>query len=164
MPRNRSLPPHLEIRSSGDFSRRRLPKALQSSARPLSSDQPEAGNVKRSKKTFLCFALRSHLLRDAKILARRLTEMTDQVFAANAETIVMIAPDIQERLLESLARFEIEAFERARLCQADFLGAPQGRHPASRGTVRPPGQAIRAVQGPSGASRPTQNTWYPGSP
>ncbi|WP_417721407.1 hypothetical protein [Salipiger sp.] len=40
--------------------------------------------------------------------------MSDLVFAADAETTMAIAPEIQERLLESLARFEIEAFERAR--------------------------------------------------
>lgn len=40
--------------------------------------------------------------------------MSDLAFAADAETVGAIAPEIQKRLLESLARFEIEAFERAR--------------------------------------------------
>tara|TARA_R110002049_G_scaffold116963_1_gene269856 strand:+ start:311 stop:2485 length:2175 start_codon:yes stop_codon:yes gene_type:complete len=66
----------------------------------------------------LCFSLRSHVLRDAKILARRLTEMSDLVFAADAEMMMTIAPDIQVQMLESLARFEIEAFERARAVAA----------------------------------------------
>ncbi|WP_444966792.1 hypothetical protein [Roseovarius pacificus] len=72
----------------------------------------------RPKKVFLCFSLRRHVLRDAKILARRLTEMSDLVFAADAETMMAIAPEIQVRMLESLARFEIEAFERMRAVAA----------------------------------------------
>ncbi|OIQ25162.1 MAG: hypothetical protein BM562_17490 [Alphaproteobacteria bacterium MedPE-SWcel] len=66
----------------------------------------------------MCFSLRSHVLRDAKILARRLTEMSDLVFAADAEMIMAIAPETQVQMLESLARFEIEAFERARAVAA----------------------------------------------
>jgi len=62
----------------------------------------------------LCFSLRCQVLRDAKILARRLTEMSDMVFAADAAKTMSIAPDIQARLLEQLARFEVEPFERAR--------------------------------------------------
>ena len=113
MPRNRSLPPHLEIRRAGYFWRRRLPRSLRDRGAP-SPDLPEEENTTRPKKVFLCFSLRSHVFRDAKILARRLTEMSDLVFAADAETAMAIAPEIQKRLLESLARFEIEAFERAR--------------------------------------------------
>ncbi len=62
----------------------------------------------------MCFSLRTHLPRDAKILARRLTEMSDLVFAADAETMMAIVPEIQVQLLEGLARFEIAAFEQAR--------------------------------------------------
>ncbi|MDO5758028.1 MAG: hypothetical protein Q4P24_11015 [Rhodobacterales bacterium] len=40
--------------------------------------------------------------------------MSDLVFAADAETMMAIAPETQIWMLESLARFEIEAFERAR--------------------------------------------------
>ncbi|MGQ3485945.1 hypothetical protein ACTBW4_00450 [Roseovarius pacificus] len=44
--------------------------------------------------------------------------MSDLVFAADAETMMAIAPEIQVRMLESLARFEIEAFERMRAVAA----------------------------------------------
>ncbi|WP_222101820.1 hypothetical protein [Jannaschia seosinensis] len=40
--------------------------------------------------------------------------MSDLVFAADAETTMAIAPETQVRMLESLVRFEIEAFERVR--------------------------------------------------
>lgn len=75
---------------------------------------PEQGNDAPSQKSFLCFSLRTHVLRDAKILARRLTEMSDLVFAADAEMTMAIALETQVWMLESLARFEIEAFERTR--------------------------------------------------
>lgn len=113
MPRNRSLPPHLEIRKSGYFWRRRLPRSLRDRVTMPSAD-PDQEVFIPSKKSFLCFSLRVHLLSDAKILARRLTEMSDLVFAADAETSMAIAPETQIWMLESLARFEIEAFERAR--------------------------------------------------
>jgi len=113
MPRNRSLPPHLEIRRAGYYWRRRLPRSL--------VDRGGAKTVPGGKFNFLattaaclCLSLRLHLLRDAKILARRLTEMSDRVFAADAEMMMAIAPETQVQLLESLARFEIAAFERAR--------------------------------------------------
>ncbi|SEL90938.1 hypothetical protein SAMN04488077_1012 [Roseovarius tolerans] len=110
MPRTRSLPPHLEIRRAGYYWRRRLPRSLRD-RRIHASGAPEE---KKPKKEFFCFSLRLHVLSDAKILARRLTEMSDLVFAADAEAMMAIAPEIQVRMLESLARFEIEAFERAR--------------------------------------------------
>ncbi|MCZ7675383.1 MAG: hypothetical protein M5U35_05250 [Roseovarius sp.] len=44
--------------------------------------------------------------------------MSDLVFAADAETTMTIAPETQALMLESLARFEIEAFERARAVAA----------------------------------------------
>tara|TARA_R100000750_G_scaffold28806_1_gene18249 strand:+ start:6584 stop:7759 length:1176 start_codon:yes stop_codon:yes gene_type:complete len=80
----------------------------------LSPDAPGNKIATTPKKIFLCFSLRIHVLRDAKILARRFTEMSDLVFAADAEMMTAIAPEIQVNMLESLARFEIEAFERAR--------------------------------------------------
>ena len=101
MPRTRTLPPHLESRRSGYHWRRRLPRP----ARP--DDAPP-------RNAFLCLSLRTHVFADAKTLARRLTAMSDQVFAADAETTMAIAPDTQFSMLESLARFEIDAFERAR--------------------------------------------------
>lgn len=113
MPRNRSLPPHLEIRKTGYYWRRRLPRSLRDRGGAFRSD-PDETNCTPSTKSFLCFSLRIHVLRDAKILARRLTEMSDLVFAADAETTMAIAPETQIWMLESLARFEIEAFERER--------------------------------------------------
>ncbi|WP_417274969.1 DUF6538 domain-containing protein [Celeribacter halophilus] len=111
------MPTHLETRRAGYYWRRRLPRSLQDHPKQ-SSNLSEAINTTPSKiffkKSFLCFSLRTHVLRDAKILARRLTEMSDLVFAADAEVRMAITPDIQIRMLESLARFEIEAFERTR--------------------------------------------------
>jgi integrase len=63
---------------------------------------------------FFSFSLRTQLLRDAEILAHRLTALSDAVFANATETTMALAPHIAETLLISLARFEIEAFERAR--------------------------------------------------
>ena len=117
MPRNRRLPPHLETRRAGYYWRRRLPRSLRDRGAP-SPNLSGKENTTGPKKVFLCFSLRSHVLRDAKILARRLTEMSDLVFAADAEMMMTIAPDIQVQMLESLARFEIEAFERARAVAA----------------------------------------------
>ncbi len=117
MPRNRSLPPHLETRRAGYYWRRRMPRSLRDWGEAF-SDRTEKEDATRPKKVLLCFSLRSHVLRDAKILARRLTEMSDLVFAADAETMMAIAPEIQVRMLESLARFEIEAFERTRAVAA----------------------------------------------
>ena len=113
MPRNRSLPPHLEIRRNGYYWRRRLPRSLRDRGGCDDAAKDET-NRTPSKKSFLCFSLRTHLPSDAKILARRLTEMSDLVFAADAETTMAIAPETQVRMLESLVRFEIEAFERMR--------------------------------------------------
>lgn len=113
MPRNRSLPPHLEIRRAGYYWRRRLPRSLRDRG-GVSRDDPEETNCTPSKKSFLCFSLRTHVPANAKILAHRLTEMSDLVFAADAETTMAIAPEIQVQLLEGLGRFEIVAFERAR--------------------------------------------------
>ncbi len=113
MPRNRSLPPHLEIRKTGYYWRRRLPRSLRDRGAMPHAD-PDKGNITSSEKSFLCFSLRIHVLRDAKILARRLTGISDQVLAALAEKTMTIAPDLATRLLEQLARFEIDAYERAR--------------------------------------------------
>ncbi|MBY6200523.1 hypothetical protein KUV65_04055 [Maritalea mobilis] len=113
MPRNRRLPPHLETRRTGYYWRRRLPRSLRGCGETV-DDSSGKKPCPASKKMFLCFSLRTHVPADAKTLARRLTEMSDLVFAAGAETTMAIAADIQATLLETLARFEIEAFERAR--------------------------------------------------
>lgn len=114
MPRNRSLPPHLETRRSGYVWRRRLPRSLQdrNPAHAAGRENSEEDNARGKK--FLCLSLRTHVRTDAKILARRITAMSDLAFAAGPETTMAIAPEIQASLLETLARFEIEAFERAR--------------------------------------------------
>lgn len=103
MPRNRSLPLHLEHRPAGYAWRRRVPRSL--GAPPPS---------KSLERRFFCFSLRTHVLRDAKILGARLTSMSDQIFAAAAEKTMTIAPEMTDTLLTGLARFEIEAFERSR--------------------------------------------------
>lgn len=112
LPRNRSFPPHLEIRRLGFYWRRRLSRSLSGPGHTQSSDLD--GTNASPGKSFSCFSLRTHVLRDAKILARRLTEMSDLVFDADAEMTMSIAPETQVQILESLARFEIEAFERLR--------------------------------------------------
>lgn len=117
MPRNRSSPPHLEIPRTGYYWRRRLPRSLRDRG-GQSFGAPGDEISSNSKKILLCFSLRTQVLRDAKILARRLTEMSDLVFAADAEMTMTIAPETQALMLESLARFEIEAFERARAAAA----------------------------------------------
>lgn len=139
MPRNRSFPPHLEIRRAGYYWRRRLPRSLRDRG-DQSSGAPGDEISATSKKILLCFSLRTHVLGDAKILARRLTEMSDLVFAADAETTMTIAPETQALMLESLARFEIEAFERARAMAArrspEAAALDQRREEALQTTLR----------------------------
>ena len=110
MPRNRSLPPHFETRRSGYYWRRRRPRSL-SHADDTCRNAP---NCTPSRKSFLCFSLRTHVRSDAKTLACRLTEMSALVFAADAEKAMAISSQTQVQLLECLVRFEIEAFERVR--------------------------------------------------
>lgn len=63
---------------------------------------------------FLCVSRRTHVLRDAKILIRRLTGMSDLVCDADAQMMMSIAPETRGQILQSLARFGIEACERIR--------------------------------------------------
>lgn len=86
MPRYRSLPPHLEIRRSGFVWRRRWPRIFHG----------DEVHWTPSRKISLCLSLRTHVLRDAKILTRRLTEMSDVVFAADAETMACDAFHVLE--------------------------------------------------------------------
>ncbi|MEN8840456.1 MAG: hypothetical protein ABF288_04995 [Octadecabacter sp.] len=74
----------------------------------------DQGYLNLSGNNFACFSLRTISPSHAKILARRLTAVSDQVFAALTEKTMPIAPDIAEHILVNLARFEIEAFERTR--------------------------------------------------
>ena len=128
MPRNRSLPLHLELRRSRYVWRRRWPRAA----------RDRLGEPIRDR--FFCFSLHTQLLRDAKTLAGRLTEMSDIVFAAGAEKMMAIAPETQARLLEQLARFEIEAFERVRSIadprSPEVARADLGREEALQDTLR----------------------------
>ncbi len=70
MPRSRSSHPHLESRKSGFYWRRRWPIPTVTN-----------GCLNLSGQKFLCFSRRTISSSDAKILARRLTAMRDQVFA-----------------------------------------------------------------------------------
>ena len=137
MPRNRSLPPHLQIRRTGYDWRRHLPRSLR--CRDLrSSAAPGEGTRTSSEKTLLCFSLRIHALRGAKILARRLTEMSDLVFAVGAETMMAVAPETEVQLLERLSRFEIEASERSRRRRSAFPRSRQHGPSARRGAPDAP--------------------------
>ena len=103
MPRRTISQPHLERRPEGFFWRRRWPQAH------LRRRPPAA-----AKNSFLCVSLRTQVLSEARILAQRLTALSDQVFAAVAEKTMPIAPDLAETILVSLVRFRIEAAELAR--------------------------------------------------
>jgi integrase len=103
MHRRRIAQTHLEYRPSGFHWRRRWP------ARTLARAPGE-----RPKFLFLLFPLRTHVLSDAKTLARRLTLLSDETFAAAAERTMPIAPVDMEQLLTELCRFEIEVADLAR--------------------------------------------------
>lgn len=65
-------------------------------------------------KPFLCFSLRTDVPADAKALARRLTALSDPVFAATAGKTMPIARATAEMILTELVRFEIAASDLAR--------------------------------------------------
>jgi integrase len=94
---------HLERRGTLYYWRRRWPKAV------VDRD-PEFFSCK----TFLLLPLRTDLLRDAKALARRLTDLSDLAFAACAEKTMAISPSDMNSLLIGLCRFQIEAADLAR--------------------------------------------------
>ena len=89
-----SAQPHLELRTTGYYWRRRVP------ARQKTRFKPE----------FFCFPLRTHVPRDAAELARRLTAVSDLCF--NAESHV--SPEIMTNILVTYARIEIETADRLR--------------------------------------------------
>ncbi|MDO5704787.1 MAG: hypothetical protein Q4G49_06875, partial [Paracoccus sp. (in: a-proteobacteria)] len=96
--------PHLHKRPKGLFSwRRRWPR----NAAP-------ARDVTSRQSAFLCFSLRTDFPTDAKALARRLTALSDPVFAAVTGKIMPLDRATAELLLTDLVRFEIEASDRAR--------------------------------------------------
>lgn len=92
--------PHLEKRRAGFFYRRRIPSSL----RPSNLDPG----------SYLCLSLRTHVPADAKVLAARLTALCDLAFAKAAERDMHHLGENEIRLLEELARFEIEAFAATR--------------------------------------------------
>ncbi len=103
MTRRNSLPPYLEHRKSGYLWRRRAPRT------PFPED-----SRKNFVKLFFSMSTRTHVLRDAEVIAQRLTAISDVIFAAYSEKTMTIAADIAEKMLIELARLEIEAFERTR--------------------------------------------------
>lgn len=103
MHRRRIAQTHLEYRPSGFHWRRRWPARLLAGVR---GDAP--------KIFFLLFPLRTHVLCDAKAIARRLTLLSDIAFAAAAEKTMPITPAEMNSLLDALCRFEIEVAELAR--------------------------------------------------
>ncbi|WP_295048097.1 hypothetical protein [uncultured Paracoccus sp.] len=94
---------HLEYRPSGFHWRRRWPQ------RWLGQDMAPP-----SKKMSLLFPLRTHLLAEAKVLAQKLTFLTDIAFARRTETTMAIGPQIMATYLEELGRFLVSAHEAAR--------------------------------------------------
>ncbi len=62
----------------------------------------------------LLFPLRTHLPPEAKVLAQKLTFLTDIAFARRTETTMAIGPQIMARHLEELGCFLVEAHETAR--------------------------------------------------
>ncbi|SIO10211.1 Phage integrase family protein [Rhodovulum sp. ES.010] len=98
MPGPRPRLPHLEERRTGFYWRRRIPTRLRSSF----------------GKSFLVVSLRTHILPDAKESARRLDSLTDLAFDLTRRTGRTMAPELMDRFLTALVRFELEAFEQAR--------------------------------------------------
>ncbi len=87
---------HLEYRSYSFHWRRRWPRRLLKTCTP-------------SRKLALVFPLRTHVLTDARVLAQKLTLLSDVAFAGVTERTMAIATDIMERLLVELCRLLIEA-------------------------------------------------------
>ncbi|WP_412508257.1 hypothetical protein [Roseovarius sp. SYSU LYC5161] len=94
---------HLERRGALYYWRRRWPK------RP-----PHIQNENFFRKGFLLFPLRTDVLRNAKVVARRLSGFTDLAFAACAEKTMAIPAQDMDTLVTALCRFQIEAADLAR--------------------------------------------------
>lgn len=88
------LQPHLEQRRTGYYWRRRVPISARAWFNPA----------------FFCFPLRTHVLREAAAVARRITAISDICFCAEID----VSPDVMERLLVTYARLEIETADRLR--------------------------------------------------
>ena len=100
MPMRMTNQPHLEYRPSGFHWRRRRPRI--------------APGQKKFEKVFLLFSLRTHVLLDAKELARKLTLLSDVAFAGLSEKTMPIGPETITKILTELCRFQIEAADLAR--------------------------------------------------
>jgi hypothetical protein len=115
--------PYLEHRKPGFLYRRRIPGRL------LRSTARNAGSLSPSRNTSpgfcLCVSLRTHVPADAKAIASRLTALCDFAFALAMETDMQHLGDTEIRLLEHLARFEVEAHAAARA-----LAAPRSEQAA----------------------------------
>jgi len=115
--------PYLEHRKPGFLYRRRIPARLlhptaRNSARFFPSRNTSPGSC-------LCVSLRTHVPADAKALASRLTALCDFAFALAMETDMQHLGDTDIRLLEHLARFQVEAHAAARA-----LAAPRSEQAA----------------------------------
>lgn len=112
--------PYLEHRKPGFLYRRRIP------ARLLRRNARNPGKLSPSRNTSpgscLCVSLRTHVPADAKVLASRLTALCDFAFALAMETDMQHLGDTEIRLLEHLARFEVEAHAAARALAAPRSG------------------------------------------
>ncbi len=103
MPRRQTGQTHLESRPTGYFWRRRSPR-----------NQAAEKKSSPGQEKFFVFSLRTQVLREAKAVAARLTDISDQVFAVMTEKTMPIAPEIAEQILVDMARFLIESFDRQR--------------------------------------------------
>lgn len=97
--------PHLELRRTGFFWRRRVPTAI----------------LPRYQTSFFCFPLKTHVLREAAAVASRITAISDICFRAEID----VSPEVMTRVLVTYARLEIETADRLRA----FMG-PQTREAA----------------------------------
>lgn len=125
--------PYLEHRNPGFLYRRRIPARLlhptaRNSARFIPSRNTRPGSC-------LCVSLRTHVPADAKALASRLTALCDFAFALAMETDMQHLSDTDIRLLEHLARFQVEAHAAARA-----FAAPRSEQASTRrrNPTRPP--------------------------
>lgn len=79
----------------------------------LPENRPQKKIASGARKIFV-FSLRTQLPSEARVTARFLTEISDQIFACVAEKTMPIAPETAERILVDMARFLIESFDRQR--------------------------------------------------
>lgn len=97
--------PHLELRSTGYYWRRRVPAHAEIRFIP----------------GFFCFPLKTHVLREAAAVARRLTAISDICFYAEID----MSPDVMTNILMTYANLEVQASDRVRA-----LTGPRSRQAA----------------------------------